>query len=124
AGDALLTGQRSWAAAFQDHRVDDVATESRHTPPPSLVARTMSCDIRELCGELTHHRRLQAPGITHLWTQRGVSTSFHAPRWLQRCGMAREAYPAGEAQQAGSGSRAPRAPARAARIRRRGLRPG
>src|SRR3989442_1173185 len=44
---------------FQDNCVDDVPAETRHAPPPSLVARTMSCDIRELCGELTHRLPLQ-----------------------------------------------------------------
>src|SRR5713226_589933 len=46
-------------STFQDNCVDDVASESGHAPPPSLVARTMSCDIRELCGELTHLVRSQ-----------------------------------------------------------------
>src|SRR5438445_10743636 len=54
AGDAMIAGQLSWAAPFKDKGVDDIATECGHAPPPSLVARTMSCDIRELCGELRH----------------------------------------------------------------------
>src|SRR5579864_5672450 len=56
ASDAMLAGQLGWAAALQDHCVNDVTTECGHAPPPSLVARTMSCDIRELCGELRHFR--------------------------------------------------------------------
>ena len=50
----MIAGQLSWAAPFKDNGVDDIATECGHAPPPSLVARTMSCDIRELCGELRH----------------------------------------------------------------------
>src|SRR2546425_2075754 len=56
AGDSMIAGQLSWAAPFKDNGVDDIATECGHAPPPSLVARTMSCDIRELCGELRHFR--------------------------------------------------------------------
>src|SRR5690348_7149863 len=55
----MAPGQLTRAPALDEDRVDDVATENRHAPPPSLVARTMSCDIRELCGELRHPRRHQ-----------------------------------------------------------------
>ena len=50
----MLPGELGGAAALDENCVDDVATEYGHAPPPSLVARTMSCDIRELCGELRH----------------------------------------------------------------------
>src|SRR5207249_1174840 len=50
AGDAVSAAKLSRAAMLQDNCIDDVASQNRHPPPPSLVARTMSCDIRELCG--------------------------------------------------------------------------
>src|SRR5438876_5954645 len=56
ARDAVITSQLGRAAMFENDGVDDVATERGHAPPPSLVARTMSCDIRELCGETRHPR--------------------------------------------------------------------
>lgn len=68
----MITGQRSGAATFEDNCVDDVATECGHAPPPSLVARTMSCDIRELCRELTHLREHH---------QRSVERHLHG-NWL------------------------------------------
>jgi hypothetical protein len=52
--DAVIASELGWTAVFQDDCVDDVASKTRHTPPPRLVACTMSCDMGELCGEIPH----------------------------------------------------------------------
>src|SRR2546421_10645991 len=52
--DLVVPGELGGAAVLQDDRIDDVATEGGHAPPPNLVVSTMSCDICPLCGEFTH----------------------------------------------------------------------
>src|ERR1700730_9630457 len=51
------------AASLQNHRVDQVSRSSHPATSISISkVSSMSCDIRPLCGELTHPRRLIAQG--------------------------------------------------------------
>src|SRR5947208_9660229 len=50
----MVASELGRTAVLQNNCVDDVAAETRHAPPPRLVACTMSCDIGELCRELRH----------------------------------------------------------------------
>src|SRR5438034_4462001 len=61
----MVASELGWTAVFQDDCVDDVAAETRHAPPPRLVACTMSCDMGELCPELRHLPLRQCPVSGH-----------------------------------------------------------